>query len=304
MPGMKRRDRPLVLAFALLLGWLGTASAASVITLAEQADVVVVARIQVMTGDATGAVTFTLEPVHVLKGQVSAGPLPARLEPSSLMRQHAASYAGRHDTSRAGQTALWFLRDGPDGIYQILPTRGMKYIESHAYIPVPPGWASRGMSFHRELLSAVVAGYRAVAVPTFDDDGRLVDTLTRVGQQEGFAVIREATGDEDLSDLHIAGWVAAIRMGADEALILLPVELERLRQHKKFGQIVDAFHYYEPRGLSSIAHLWRLAELHPDIPGLHAVLAKVLGRIALQSPGPMRPVRHEQEGSRQEPFCR
>lgn len=139
-------------------------------TLEQQSDVILVASLQSATVDATGVIRAQIQPIMVLKGQMPTSPTSVEFPPSLLMQQNPEAPWATSPTGRL--TGIWFLKQGDNGTYQVVPTGGGKrYTWQHeAFLPLPAGWSPRASAtISHNLLAAVVAHYGSLSNPNVLD---------------------------------------------------------------------------------------------------------------------------------------
>jgi hypothetical protein len=263
-----------------------------VTVLGEDADVVVLGTIVEMKLGITAGVTVQLQPVAILKGQMSLSPASAELAPSPLMKDHAA----RQVPSAADVAGLFFLkRDAEDG-YKLIPTELGNYTESAAFIPLPAWWIPpASASFEEILLSAALASYQSIESPSRLDEGKLLVSLENASRGEALAVADQLM-DSPSADQKALGFAAAIQLGSDDAVVRLAAEAVALRLSRNFSHITGALeNYYQPLGPQSLEGLRQLVLLRSDAPRLDLAVTAALGRVGSQphtppaGPGPAVP---------------
>jgi hypothetical protein len=284
-----------ILAANPALVWCGLGPASiNIFALQQQADAIVVARVQDRSLGTPAVPSVGLQMVQTIKGRVPSD-ITASLAPSPVMSVHAAS---PNDLAAPagwrGRIGLWFLRES-NGNYQVLPLATGNYTWTDAFLPLPaegipdpltliPGLAqSNAPPVERLLLSALVSWYQSLPDPTFIDDDRLLSSLYGANPGDALAVANSLRGS--LRESHrVVGLQAAVSLGSDDALSALAAEAAALRWHRKFPAIADALRsMYRPDGEKSILALHRLVASHSDLPGLDAAAGVALKKIGTKA---------------------
>lgn len=228
------------------------------------------------SGAAAGSVEVRVEPELVLKGQPPVAAITAVLPPSPIMSQHTE----RGLAHPAGVHGLWFIRQAPEGGYEILPWGQGEYTEMESFIRLPAAWIPpAGSSLSQKLLHAVLRSYQSAATPSRMDDGLLLVSLDAADLADALSVAHELMNSSAPGHLAM-GLAAAIRRSSDDALIRTAQELNIVRLDERFSRITLSLeNHYKPTSSASIAALRQLIELRSGAPGLDAALVGALRRV-------------------------
>jgi hypothetical protein len=255
--------------------------ASPLIELGNQADAIVLAKLQSMAADGNGGIDVRLQPTVTIKGGLPTLTISAQLPPSALMAQNRS----RPIQGPVGASGLWFLKEVSSGSYTVIPLLQGIYTENDSFLPVPEWWTPpEPSSLNSKLYSALMAWYNSLSTASIKEDfAFLANFEPHNAPSEALAAAQQLM-QSAAPERRAIGLAAAIQLGSDDALLRLAGEIGTVRLSPKFIRIAAALQdSYQPRGTTSTQALLQLVSLHSDAPGLDLGIVRALGRFGQTS---------------------